>query len=75
MVQLLGQVERHMVDLGKVPEGGVGEVEGELERGFHFLVDWDCDTEAIGFEDIGDLLFQVFAHVWFQGTDQRPSSR
>ena len=66
VVRLLVHVERHMVDLGEVSVGGVGQVQGDVEKRDDLLVDNDGDAEAVGLEDVRDLLLQSLVLLWFQ---------
>ena len=69
MVGLLVHIEGDVVLLGEVPEAGFGKVECHIEERDDPLVDLDGDPEAVGFEDIGDLLLDGLVLLGILGAD------
>ena len=67
MVGLLVHIEGHMVGLGEVPIGGVDQVEGDVEERDDLLVHNDGDAEAVGLEDVRDLLLESLVLLGLQG--------
>ena len=62
-------IEGDVVLLGEVPEAGVGKVECHIEERDSPLVDLNGDPEAVGFEDVGDLLLDGLVLLGILGAD------